>query len=327
MRAVARANANIALVKYWGKRDERLALPQHGSISLTLDQLTTTVAVAFDPSLQDDDIRMDGVAAGERERRRVSSFLDLVRQQADTGVRCAVDSVSTIPRASGLASSAAAFAALAVAASAAAGLSPDAGDLSRLARQGSGSACRSIHGGFVEWRRGENPDGRDSVACPLRDPQGWEVCDVIALCGEGEKAVASRDGMRRSVETSVFYPAWLAWVEEDLAAMRRAIAAQDFALLGRTAERNAVRMHATALGANPPVRYWRPATLAVFERVEGLRAMGLEAYASVDAGPHVHVLTMPETAPIVQAALADTPGVSGVLCCGPGEGAALLEVG
>ncbi|MDA8345182.1 MAG: diphosphomevalonate decarboxylase [Thermaerobacter sp.] len=325
MRAVARANANVALVKYWGKRDESLVLPQHGSISLTLDGLSTTVRVAFDPALGNDDIRMGGLPAGEKERGRVSAFLDLVRHRARTALRAAVDSESTVPLASGLASSAAAYAALALAASAAAGLSLDAEELSRLARQGSGSACRSIHGGFVEWQRGEAPDGSDSIAHQLLVPHAWEVCDVIALCGSGEKEVSSRDGMRRSVNTSIFYPAWLAAAEHDLTTMRLAIADRNFTALGLTAERNALRMHATALGADPPIRYWNAGTLAVMERVERLRATGISAYCTVDAGPHVHVLTPLETVPSVQAALADLPMVHGVLRCGQGGGATLIE--
>ncbi len=322
MRATAVANANLALVKYWGKRDEGLILPQHGSISLTLEGLETRTLVAFDPSLEEDDIRLGGRRVGSP--RRVQGLLHIVRAMAGTDCRARVESENGFPTAAGLASSASAFAALALAASRAAGLELEGAALSRLARQGSGSACRSVYGGFVEWLPGSLPDGSDSFSVPLAPQDHWDLPVLIVLVRSGAKEVPSSEGMRRSVETSPFYPVWRQQAEKDLNLLRQAIAERDLHLLGRVAEENAMRMHAVAMAASPPVLYWSPGTLRVLEKVRALRREGLHAYASMDAGPHVHVLTSRDCAAALEAELAALPEVSEVLVSGPGPAARLL---
>src|SRR5205809_700080 len=217
----ARANVNLALVKYWGKRDRALNLPATGSISLTLDGLSVEASVAFGGG-EADRVEIDGAEAAGDEALRVARFLDLVRAEAGRRERALVTTRSTVPRGVGLASSAAAFAALALAASRAAGIVLDPPALSALARRGSGSAARSIFGGFVEWRRGERPDGRDSVAEPLAPPDFWDVRVVVAVTSSAPKAVSSRAGMERAA-TSPFYPAWVAGAEADLAEALRAV--------------------------------------------------------------------------------------------------------
>src|SRR2546425_12721138 len=204
----ARANVNLALVKYWGKRDQALNLPATGSISLTLDGLSVEASVAFGGG-EADRIEIDGAEAAGEEAVRVARFLDVVRTEAGRRERALVATRSTVPGGIGLASSAAAFAALALAASRAAGLALDPPALSALARRGSGSAARSIFGGFVEWHRGERPDGTDSVAEPLGDPGDWDLRVVVAVVSTARKSVSSRDGMARAA-ASPFYPAWIA---------------------------------------------------------------------------------------------------------------------
>ncbi|HEY9724236.1 MAG TPA: diphosphomevalonate decarboxylase [Oscillatoriaceae cyanobacterium] len=325
MRATARAHANIALVKYWGKRDEALHLPMNGSLSLTLDALYTTTKVTFEPALSEDRFVLDGQPAREADRAKVSAFLDRVRALANTRVRATVESANHVPTAAGLASSASAFAALAAASTRALGLSLDDEALSRLARVGSGSACRSIYGGFAEWRRGARADGLDSFAVPLASAEHWDLRMVVAVLEAGPKAVSSREGMRRTVASSVFYPGWLAGVEADLADARAAIAARDLDALGRVAEANALKMHATTLGATPPFTYWRGQTLVLLQAVAELRARGVGAYATIDAGPNVKVLCAPADLPTVQAALAAVSGVERLIVCAPGPGVTLLE--
>lgn len=325
MRATARAHANIALVKYWGKRDEALYLPMNGSLSLTLDGLYTTTTVHFEPALQADRFVLDGRPGGDRDRAKVSAFLDRVRAIAGVNTCATVESVNEVPTAAGLASSASAFAALAAASAAALGLTLDDAALSRLARQGSGSACRSIYGGFAEWRRGERADGLDSYAVPLAPQSHWDLRMVVAVLEAGPKDVSSREGMQRTVGTSIFYPGWLAGVEGDLAAARAAIAARDLDALGRVAEANALRMHATTLGAQPPFTYWRGDTLVLLRAVADLRAAGVSAYATIDAGPNVKVLCAPADLAAVQTALAAVPGVERLIVCAPGPGVTLLE--
>jgi diphosphomevalonate decarboxylase len=321
--STARANVNVALVKYWGKRDTALNLPATGSISLALDGLGTEAAVAFCGGSEADRVVIDGVDAAGEEASRVARFLDLVRARARRRERASVAMRSTVPRGIGLASSAAAFAALALAASRAAGLALDPPELSALARRGSGSAARSIFGGFVEWHRGERADGVDSFAEPLAPVDHWDVRTVVAVTSTVPKAVSSRDGMLRTA-ASPFYPAWVAGAEGDLAETRAAIRARDLEALGLVAEHSALKMHAAALAARPPLVYWRPATVDCIHRVWALRAEGVPAFFTIDAGPQVKVLCAPADAPRVAAALEAVPGVERIVTCRPGRGAELI---
>src|SRR5213594_3133875 len=320
--ATARANVNVALVKYWGKRDRALNLPATGSISLTLDGLSVEASVAFGGG-EADRVEIDGVEAAGREASRVTRFLDLVRAAAGRRERATVVMRSTVPRGIGLASSAAAFAALALAASRAAGLALDPSGLSALARRGSGSAARSIFGGFVEWHRGERADGVDSFAEPLAPIDHWDLRTVVAVTSTAPKAVSSRDGMLRTA-ASPFYPAWVAGAEADLAEARAAIRARDLEALGLVAEHSALEMHAVGMWARPPLLYWRGATVDCLDRVWKLRAEGTPAFATIDAGPQVKVLCAPGDARRVAEALRAVPGVERVLACAPGVGAEVV---
>jgi diphosphomevalonate decarboxylase len=314
----ARANVNVALVKYWGKRDESLNLPATGSISLTLDGLWVEASCRFGSSV--DGCVIDGVPATEPDRDKVLRFVDLVRSAAGIEAHASIRTTSGVPTGVGLASSAAAFASLAVATSRAAGLRLEPPALSGLARRGSGSAARSIFGGFVEWRRGERPDGRDSIAEPLLAREAWDVRMVVAVTSTARKAVSSRDGMRRAA-ASPLYPAWVETAERDLDQARRAIAARDLEALGLVAEHSALKMHAIGLAARPPLLYWRGATVECVHRVWALRDEGTPAWVTIDAGPQVKVLCAPADAARIAAALRDVPGVERVLTCAPGAGA------
>jgi len=318
----ARANVNVALVKYWGKRDPGLNLPATGSLSLTLDRLGTEARVAFGGG-ERDRVEIDGAPAADADAARVQGFLDVVRERAGRRERARVATRSTVPRGVGLASSASAFAALALAASRAAGLALDTAALSALARRGSGSAARSVLGGFVEWRRGERPDGTDSVADPLLAAGEWDLRVVVAVTSTLPKAVPSREGMSRAA-TSPLYPAWVETAEADLAAARAAVRARDLEALGSVAEHSALKMHAIGLAARPPLLYWRGATVECVHRVWVLRAEGVRAYATIDAGPQVKVLCVPADAAAVAEALAAVPGVERVLTCAPGGGAEVV---
>jgi diphosphomevalonate decarboxylase len=318
----ARANVNLALVKYWGKRDPMLNLPATGSISLTLDGLGVEAEVAFDAG-ETDELLIEGAPATGEERERLARFLDLLRGEAGRRERARIATRANVPRGIGLASSAAAFAAIALAGSRAAGLRLEPPALSALARRGSGSAARSIYGGFVEWRRGERADGGDSIAEPLAAVEHWDVRVVVAVTTSAAKSVSSRDGMTRAA-TSAFYPAWLAGADADLAAARAAIHRRDLEALGLLAEHSALKMHAVGLGARPPLLYWRGATVECLHRVWALRAEGTQAFFTVDAGPQVKVLCAPADAERVSAALRAVPGVERVLTCAPGGAAEVV---
>jgi diphosphomevalonate decarboxylase len=174
-------------------------------------------------------------------------------------------------------------------------------------------------------RPGISADGSDAVAAAVPEGEGWPVRVVVAITAEGEKAIGSTAAMERTARTSPFYGAWLDLVPRDLREARAAIAERDLARLGAVAERNAIRMHATAMAADPPILYWTHATLAVIETVRALRARGLPVYFTIDAGPHVKVLCDPGVAAEVEVALGATPGVLRTLIASPGRGARILQ--
>ncbi len=285
-RGEGRAPANIALVKYWGKRDRALNLPVTGSLSISLgDRGARTVLTPADR----DTAILDGtpLSAESPFHRRAFTFLDLLR--GPEGPPLHLQTAGTIPVAAGLASSAAGFAALVRAADDLFGWGLEDRTLSILARMGSGSACRSLAHGFVEWVAGAREDGLDSFAEPL--PDTWpELCVGLLIHEPGEKPIGSRDAMNRTVETSRLYRAWPGQVAADLAAAKQAIRRRDIQRLGETAEANALAMHATMLGARPPICYWTPRTLEILQTLRTLRAAGTPAYATLDAGPNVKLL-------------------------------------
>lgn len=323
MKATARAHPNIALVKYWGKRDQQLILPHTGSFSVTLDGLFAETTVAFDG--EPDRGELDGKPFSEKELARVRILLDAVRAKKGLRGGARVVSRSNFPTAAGLASSAAGFAALALAASKAAGLPTDARSVSILARLGSGSACRSIEGGYCEWLRGERPDGQDSHAVQRFPALHWPTLRLLAAeCASEPKRVSSRDAMRTTVETSPYYPAWISDATAELPRVNALVAGRDLDGLGALCERNAWRMHATSLAANPPICFIRPATLAVIERVAQLRKDGVRAYFTLDAGPNPVVLCEEAQAAQVERALLEA-GARKVTPCAPGPDARLLD--
>jgi diphosphomevalonate decarboxylase len=327
MRAVAEARTNIALVKYWGKRDARLNLPAVGSLSLTLDGLSTTTEVRFDGSLSHDTLSLDGKEADARALGRVTRFLDLVRERAKLAHRAEVISANNFPTAAGLASSASAFAALALAATRAAGLSMTPAELSVLARRGSGSAARSIFGGFVQMHRGHRDDGEDAAAEPVPDASKLleRVRLVVAITAKGPKETLSTDGMSHTAETSPFYAAWVATSEPDLAAARAAIKADDLEQLGVVTERSCLTMHASAMAARPAVVYFAGATIEGHRAITRMRQGGLPVWFTCDAGPHVKALTDAAHADEVARRLDDVPGVLSTRVCRPGTAAVVID--
>ncbi len=320
----ARARANIALSKYWGKADRALNLPAVPSLSLTLDDLVTETTAARDGSLPHDHVELDGVLRAGDEAKTLGSFLALVRARAGVaegapGSFLRVRSFNRFPTASGLASSASGYAALAAAASAAYGLRLDDGALSALARRGSASAARSVFGGWVELPAGA-PGDDTTGARPLHGVAHWDVAMVLALVDRGPKDIASRDGMRRTAETSPYYAAWLAAAPLLHARVRAAVGARDLAATGEAMEASTMAMHASAWAAQPAVRYARGVTLDVLDVVRALRRDGVGAWATMDAGPHVKVLCEARHADAIAARLRGTPGVLESRIARPGSG-------
>jgi diphosphomevalonate decarboxylase len=320
--ATAIAHPNIALAKYWGKREDGVNQPAVPSLSVTLAGMATTTTVAFDPALEDDSFMLGGAKADEGARKRVVLLLDRVRRASGLTARATVSSSNDFPTASGLASSASGFAALAFAAAAAAGLDTDPSFVSDLARRSSVSAARSAFGGFVELPIGH--EGEQSLsAVPVAPADHLPLRVVVAVTREGPKAVGSTDGMLHTVHTSPYFPAWVAAAPGICKRVRDAIRSRDLEALGVAAEESALAMHATSIAAKPGLLYWIGATVEVLEEVRRLRTRGLLAYATIDAGPHVKVLTTPGDEPKVREALEAVPGVKRTIVASPGEGARL----
>jgi len=323
-RATARAHPNIALVKYWGKRDPFRILPHQSSLSVTLAPLEVVTAVEFGAAA--DSVTLHGAEARGKERARVLGLLEKVRAGTERALGpVRVESRGNFPMAAGLASSAAGFAALALAGRAAAGLSTDPASVSRLAREGSGSACRSVQGGVCIWHRGARDDGEDSIATQAFAERHWpELRLLVAVVSRAEKEVASRDGMAQTVETSPYYSAWVRDAEAEIPRATAAIAARDIESLGVLSERNAWRMHATALAADPPLCYLLPGTLALILALPAARRRGIPVWFTLDAGPNPVLLTLASHEAEVER-LARDAGAVDVVRCRPGGDARLVE--
>ena len=319
--ATAISSPNIAFIKYWGNKDHDLRLPANGSISMNLGSLATRTQVEFDPSSEGDQLTIDGNEIQGAARERVTRFLDIVREMAGISTCARVVSENNYPMGSGIASSAAAFAALALAGSKAAGLSLDEPELSRLARRGSGSACRSVPGGFVEWQAGE--DDASSYAYSIAPPDHWDLIDCIAIASQTHKSTGSTEG-HALADTSPLQAARVADAGRRLELCRRAIRERDFEGFADVVELDSNMMHAVMLTSRPRLAYWLPATLAVMQSVIAWRAEGLPACYTIDAGANVHVLCPGAISGQVKQRLGKIPGIEKVLTAGPGEGTRLL---
>lgn len=322
--AIATACANIALVKYWGKRDSSLNTPAAGSLSLTLDRLRTWTEVVRDPDLTEDTLEIDGRVATGRPVERISRFADLVRAEAGDETRVRVKSHNTFPTAAGLASSASAFAALAVAVADAFGVDMSPKALSILARRGSGSAARSLFGGFAVMHAGDAPDGSDAYAEPM-EGASVTLSAAVAVAKAEEKKVGSTDGMELTRTTSPFHDAWIDCVNRDLPVAQDLLRSGDLDALATLVEGNCLAMHANAMAARPGILYFRPSTLWAIEEVRAMRAEGTPVFFTIDAGPHVVAFTPPEHLDVVAARLGGHPEVAEVLTSATGEGAHLAE--
>ncbi len=327
MKTTAKTNINFALVKYWGKRDGILMLPQNSSLSVTLDDYGSTTTVEFQPDLNKDQLQIDGETYTQGpEYDRVSQHLDIIRGMSGVDQRAKVVGTNTVLMAAGLASSASGAAAIAAAGSRAAGLDLDDQALSILARRGSGSATRSIHGGFVLWHRGDKEDGSDSYAEQLVDETYWpEFRVIVTIIDTAQKKVKSRAGMKQTVETCPLYSGWLNSVEPDIEDIQQALKDKDFTKLGQVSEYNGLRLHALMLTTKPTILYWQPTTVAVIHSIQAWREEGLESYMTMDAGPQVKVLCLEKNVAALTTNLNAMEGVQDTIVCKIGGGVEYLD--
>lgn len=318
MRATARAHPNIALIKYWGKRDTHRNLPAVGSISITLADLFTETSVELDDSLRNDRVIVndhDEPGMTQRISKCLDDVVGLDRPRASVDSRC------NFPIAAGLASSASAFAAVVVASAAAAGRQRNTDEMASLAGRASGSAARSMYGGYVELTSSDD----DISVQSIRSVEDWPLRVVVAITGSGAKTIGSGEAMEISRDTSPFYDRWVGTQATDLETARDAISTRDFEKLAAVAEHNCLKMHSVMWASRPPIVYWNSATLNCMQTIRELQSRGVAVFFTIDAGPQVKAVCLPEEEVVVRSALADTRGVSNIMVSGLGSGAELVQ--
>ncbi len=327
----ALAHPNIALVKYWGKRDLNLILPLNSSISVTLANLASHTTIHLDPKLSIDSLKLNDQEISPESKvfqEYFNSYLKIMRYKFKFTEKLRIITKNNFPTSAGLASSASGFAALSVALNEALGLGLDYKKLSQMARMGSGSATRSILGGFNYWQMGVAPDGSDSEIGFIADQQHWpELCIAIAITATGEKIYSSREGMQRTVKTCPIYQtAWLDTVKKDLQDMEQAILSKNFTLMGTVAEKNALKMHATMIASTPPINYWNEATKLITNTIVELRENNrLESYFTIDAGPQVKILYQKKDQLKVENYLGKLVGLKEIIYTNVGSAATVIN--
>ena len=328
-KATALAFPNLALIKYWGNRDQSLRLPSNDSLSFNLGDLRTTTTVEFDPLLTRDEVSIDGYKVSAQAYERVAHHLDRLadysdiaeidcgerRDMSECRPRARVISNNTFPMGVGIASSASGFAALTLAACAALGIKKSESELSGLARLGSGSACRSVPGGFVAWH--------DGYAVSIAPPAHWPLMDVIAVVSRAHKAVGSTEG-HAMADNSPLQAARLSDTQRRIRQCEEAIANTNFTLLAEVIEQDALLMHGVIMTSQPSVLYWEPATLSVMRAVRELREDGLPVAFSIDAGPNVHCICEAHALKQVKQAIRQIEGVLEVIESGVGGPATVI---
>lgn len=317
-KAKAKANANIALVKYWGKKDENLIIPYNNSISLTLEKFYTITKVYESDK---DQFVLNGIVESEFEKNKISKFIDLFRELSGNNMGVKVVSDNYFPTAAGLASSASAFAALSCSLNELFDTGLNKRQLSIMARKGSGSATRSIYGGFVEWHKGF--DDQSSYAQQI-DPGNWDIAMIAVIINKNKKKVSSRNGMANTVNTCQFYDAWVDSSQGDIIMMKEAIKYRDVDAIGQIAESSAMKMHATMMATRPPIIYFQDETIEIIHQVEELRADGIKAYYTMDAGPNVKIITTSEYRDAIMDKLAPMVGRENLVYSGVGKDVELL---
>ncbi|MBI4097431.1 MAG: diphosphomevalonate decarboxylase [Candidatus Levybacteria bacterium] len=318
MKVSAKAPSNIAFVKYWGRKDEALRLPENGSISMNLSNLQTTTTVEFG-DFENDEVNFNGKIE-QLEDNRAIKHIDRIRKLANISLKVKIETTNNFPTGTGLSSSASGFAALTLAAAVAAGLKLSGKELSILARQGSGSACRSIPDGFVEWLDGDSSD--TSYAVCVFPPEHFDIADVVAVVSTEKKFLATSEG-QKSARTSPFFEKRLSMIKDKINRVKKAIEDKNFSEFGDLIEKEALEFHSILFTSNPPLFYWTPETVKVMKFVQDLRIGGLECYFTINTGQDVHVLSRKEDAEKVEGKLKELPEVIQAIINYPSSGARL----
>ena len=314
----AQAQPNIALVKYWGKSNIARNLPAVGSLSITLDALYSRMSVDLLDEPGADKLTVNGDENTEM-LSRVSACIDLITG-SERGA-ATVRSETNFPVAAGLASSASAFAALVMATYECVGKTADTLTMARIAGNVSGSAARSLYGGFVELSAG----GEEIDVWPIADAEDWPLKVIVAVTETEPKPVSSGEAMIRGAETSPFYDSWVERQAEDLTAARFAVENRDFEQLAAVSEHNCLKMHTVMWTSRPAIVYWNNATLACMEAVRELQKKSEPVFFTIDAGPQLKAVCLPSAEEIVRDTLAGIDGVVKTYSSGLGLGARIVD--
>jgi diphosphomevalonate decarboxylase len=321
MKATAVAPSNIAFIKYWGKKDELLRLPENGSISLCLSDLITTTTVEFSDRYIKDEVFYNGIRESLVENRAVM-HLDRIRKLAKLSLKAKVVTTNSFPSGTGLSSSASGFAALSLAGAKAAELSLSEKELSILARRGSGSSCRSIPDGFVEWKDGNTSE--TSFAYSLYPPDYWDIVDVVVVVSVGKKDIGSTEGQKLA-GTSPFFPIRKKHIHEKIRRCKNLLKQKDFTRFGELVESEALELHAIMLTSSPSLIYWTPGTLEIMKLVKKWRQEGLESYFTINTGQDIHIIVQKKDSLKVMKKLKELTCVKSIILNKPAHGARLIS--
>lgn len=321
MKATAIAPSNIAFIKYWGKTNENLRIPTNGSISMNLNNLFTTTTVEFSKDFEKDKVIIDGNTI-ENETNRVITHLDRIRKMAQINMKAAVVSHNNFPSSTGLSSSASGFAALTLAASNASGLNLKEKGLSILARLASGSACRSIPSGFVEWLPGDSSD--TSFGVSIAASNWWDIADIVVIISTGKKEVNTTDGQKIAA-TSPFFSERQRKIQGKIDAIKKYIQCKDFNKFGHLIESEALEMHAIMLTSKPPLIYWQPETIQLMKIVQKWRNSGLFVYFTINTGQDIHLICEEKNIKEVKKRLSDLQFVRKIIINKPDQGARIID--
>jgi len=322
-KATAISPANIAFIKYWGKKDKKLRLPMNSSVSMNLSNIFTKTTVEFLPNLTRDEIIFLGEEVMEKEKERVVKHLERIRKRARIKTKARVVTKNNFPKATGLASSAAGFAALTLAGTVAAGLKLSKKELSVLARLGSGSACRSIPDGFVEWKKGTS--SATSCAYTLFPPDYWDIRDIVVIVGRKKKKVSSSEG-HKLAPTSPFFKTRISSMEPKVKTIRRLIKKRRFTDFGELIERETINMHTIMMTSKPPIFYWSSKTLEIMKAIWEWRQKGMEVYFTIDAGPNLHLICQRKDEKRIMLRLKKITGIRKIVSNKPSNGAHLVDI-
>lgn len=319
MKATARAHSNIAFIKYWGKQNEELRIPLNGSISVNLSNQHTTTTVEFSSSLERDTFSLNGK---DEDIKRISIFLDRVRKLSHIDIKARIVSENNFPTAGGLASSASGFAALSLAASTAAGLKLSEKELTILARLGSGSACRSVPHGFVEWKKGNSNE--TSYAVSLYPETYWDIHMIALIVSAKKKEIPSTLGQQKAVQNP-FLQTRIERMNSKIQHIKSSLFKKNIHTFGEIMESETIEMHAIAMTSTPPILYWNSSTVAIMEKVWSLRRKGTPVYFTIDAGPHVYLLVEKKNSLTVEHEFKQMNEVKKIIINSPSKGTYLFD--